>query len=213
MIVDGPVTAYAARVGQSVTTSRPARMPRTERREHLLDVAAGLILDKGIEAVTMEGVAAAAGVSKGLGYAYFDNSSALLRALLEREVRKLNERIVAASAGETTLEGRLRATVHAWFDHIEEYGVLMGRLLEATRNDGPHVEARNAYNRSNERWWAQHAERELGVPNGKGQIATAIILAGLQGVVQRWTQCGDSRAELEEVFMRVAMGGLQNLVD
>jgi AcrR family transcriptional regulator len=191
--------------------TRPARLPRGERREHLLDVAAGLILDKGIEAVTMEGVAAAAGVSKGLGYAYFDNSSTLLRALLERETGKLNERIVAAFSQRQDFEGRLRAVIGAWFDHVEEHGVLMGRLLEATRNDGPHVEARNAYNRFNEQWWADLAERELGVPNGKGQIATAIILSGLQGVVQRWTQCGDTRDELEDVFMSVAMGGMQNL--
>jgi TetR/AcrR family transcriptional regulator, fatty acid biosynthesis regulator len=190
---------------------RPARLSRNERREHLLDVAAGLILDKGIEAVTMEGVAAAAGVSKGLGYAYFDNSSTLLRALLEREVGKLNERIVAAYRTADDFESRLRATIHAWFDHVEENGVLMGRLLEATRNDGPHVEARNAYNRFNEKWWADLAERELGVPNARGQIATAIILSGLQGVVRRWTECRDSREELEEVFMRLAMGGLRNL--
>ena len=191
--------------------TRPARLPRSERREHLLDVAAGLILDKGIEAVTMEGVAAAAGVSKGLGYAYFANSSTLLRALLEREVGKLNERVRKAYSGETTLEARLRAVVHAWFDHIEQDGILMGRLLQATRNDGPHVEARNAYNRFNEKWWADLAERELGVPNSQGQIATAILLSGLEGVVQRWVQCGDTREELEEVFMRVAMGGLHNL--
>ena len=192
---------------------RPSRLPRSERREHLLDVAAQLIIDKGIEAVTMEGVASAAGVSKGLGYAYFANSSTLLRALLGREVRKLNERISAAFATEIDFEARLRAVIHAWFDHIEEHGILMGRLLQATRNDGPHVEARNAYNRFNEQWWADLAERELGVPNGRGRIATAIILTGLEGVVQRWTQCGDSREELEEVFMRVAMGGLQNLRD
>lgn len=191
--------------------TRAARLPRLERREHLLEVAAGLIIDKGIDAVTMEGVAAAAGVSKGLGYAYFTNSSTLLRALLEREVRKLQASIVEAFAAETTFEGRLRATIHAWFDHIEEQGILMGRLLQATRNDGPHVEARNSYNRFNDQWWADLAERELGVPNGKGRIATAILLAGLEGVVQRWTQCGDSREELEDVFMRVAMGGLQNL--
>jgi AcrR family transcriptional regulator len=190
---------------------RPARLPRNERQAQLLDVAAKLILDKGIDAVTMEGVAAAAGVSKGLGYAYFDNSSTLLRALLEREVGKLNERIVAAYRTEDDFEGRLRATIHAWFDHVEENGILMGRLLEATRNDGPHVEARNAYNRFNEKWWADLAERELGVPNGKGQIATAIILSGLQGVVRRWSECHDSREELEEVFMRVAMGGMRNL--
>lgn len=197
----------------SADASRPARLPRSERREHLLDVAAQLILDKGIEAVTMEGVATAAGVSKGLGYAYFSNSSTLLRALLEREVRKLNKRISEAFGTETEFEGRLRAVIHAWFDHIEEQGILMGRLLQATRNDGPHVEARNAYNRFNEQWWADLAERELGVPNGRGRIATAIILSGLEGVVQRWTQCGDTRDELEEVFMRVAMGGLQNLRD
>lgn len=191
--------------------TRPARLPRGERREHLLDVAAGLIIDKGIEAVTMEGVAAAAGVSKGLGYAYFTNSSTLLRALLEREVRKLQASIVEAIGAETSFEGRLRVTIHAWFDHIEEQGVLMGRLLQATRNDGPHVEARNAYNRFNDQWWADLAERELGVPPVLGRIATAILLAGLEGVVQRWTQCGDSREELEDVFMRVAMGGLENL--
>jgi AcrR family transcriptional regulator len=212
VIVDGGVTAYHRAVAQEAAT-RPARLPRSERREHLLDVAAALILDKGIEAVTMEGVAAAAGVSKGLGYAYFANSSTLLRALLEREVQKLNTRIIEAYKLETSFEGRLRATVHAWFDHVEEQGILMGRLLQATRNDGPHVEARNAYNRFNEKWWADLAERELGVPNGKGQIATAIILSGLEGVVQRWVQCGDTRAELEDVFMRVAMGGLENLRD
>lgn len=159
----------------------------------------------------MEGVAAAAGVSKGLGYAYFANSSTLLRALLEREVGKLNERVRKAYGGETSFEARLRAVIHAWFDHIEQDGILMGRLLQATRNDGPHVEARNAYNRFNEKWWADLAERELGVPNSKGQIATAILLSGLEGVVQRWVQCGDSRDELEDVFMTVAMGGLHNL--
>lgn len=198
-------------MASTADASRPSRLPRSERREHLLDVAAQLIIDKGIEAVTMEGVASAAGVSKGLGYAYFANSSTLLRALLGREVRKLTERVNAAFATEEDFEARLRAVIHAWFDHIEEHGVLMGRLLQATRNDGPHVEARNAYNRFNEQWWADLAERELGVPNGRGRIATAIILTGLEGVVQRWTQCGDTREELEEVFMRVAMGGLQNL--
>jgi AcrR family transcriptional regulator len=200
-------------VATSADATRPSRLPRSERREHLLDVAAQLILDKGIEAVTMEGVATAAGVSKGLGYAYFANSGTLLRALLGREVRKLNERVTSAFGSEDDFEARLRAVIHAWFDHIEEQGVLMGRLLQATRNDGPHVEARNAYNRFNEQWWADLAERELGVPNGRGRIATAIILTGLEGIVQRWTQCGDTREELEEVFMRVAMGGLQNLRD
>jgi len=188
--------------------TRPARLPRNERRAQLLDVAAQLILEKGVDAVTMEGVAAAAGVSKGLGYAYFDNSSALLRTLLEREVENLNGRIADAVRRERGFEGRLRATVHAWFDHIEARGVLMGRLLEATRNDGPHVEARNEYNRRNERFWAEIAEKELGIPRARGEIASAILLAGLQGVMRRWTECGDDRDELEAIYLRVTMAGL-----
>ena len=191
-------------------TPRPARLPRSQRREQLLDVAAGLILEKGTEAVTMEGVAAAAGVSKGLGYAYFANSSTLLRALLEREVRKLQASIMEALGRETTFEGKLRATVRAWFDSLAEQGVLLGHLLVASRNEGPHVEARNAYNRNNDDFWAGMAQRELGVPIERGRIAARILLSGLEGLVQRW-QCGDSREDLEEVFVQMAMGGLERL--
>ena len=198
-------------MARSAAAARPARLPRSERREHLLDVAAGLILEKGIEAVTMEGVAAAAGVSKGLGYAYFSNSSTLLRALLEREVRKLQGRIVEAMKDKDTFEDKLRATIHAWFDVISEQGILMGMLLQATRNDGPHVEARNAYNRANDEFWAELAQRELGVPKEHGLIATRILLSGLEGLVQRWTQCGDRREVLEDVFIEMAMGGLDRL--
>ena len=156
--------------------------------------------------------AAAAGVHLALFSWFWQSSPSLALAVgLNWGLGKLNERVRKAFSGETTFEGRLRAVIHAWFDHIEQDGILMGRLLQATRNDGPHVEARNAYNRFNEKWWADLAERELGVPNSKGQIATAILLSGLEGIVQRWVQCGDSRDELEDVFMTVAMGGLHNL--
>ena len=54
-------------------------------------------------------------------------------------------------------------------------------------------------------------ERLLAIDAYTAPTRAAIILSGLQGVVQRWTHCGDTREELEEVFMRVAMGGLRNL--
>lgn len=191
--------------------ARAARLPRNERREHLLDVAAELVVERGVESVTMEGVAAAAGVSKGLGYAYFANSSELLQALLKRELKRLQSCVVAALEAEEGFEPKLRATVHAWFDVVTERGVLLASLLHAAWHEGPHVESRNAYNRRNDAFWADLAERELGVPREHGEIATAILLAGLDGVVQRWSQCGDDRDVLEDVFMRLAVGGLQHL--
>jgi len=61
-------------------------------------VAAQLIIDDGVDSVTMESVAAAAGVSKGLGYAYFDDRGDLLMAVLNRETHLMERRIGRAVA-------------------------------------------------------------------------------------------------------------------
>ena len=193
------------------TPARAARLPRNERREHLLDVAAEIVVAKGVDGVTMEGVAAAAGVSKGLGYAYFANSGELLLALLQRESGKLGTRVMTAMSEATGFEDKLRAAIHAWFGVVEESGVLFAHLLQAAWHEGPHVEAWNEYLQSRDRFWADMAERELGVPHQHGEIASAILMAGLQGVVQRWSQNGDPPDLLEDVFMKVAVGGLKNL--
>ena len=150
-------------------------------------------------------------MSKGLGYAYFANSSELLQALLKRELKRLQARVVEALGEAEGFEPKLRATVHAWFDVVSERGVLLASLLHAAWHEGPHVESRNSYNRRNDAFWAELAERELGVPREKGEIATAVLLAGLDGVIQRWSQCGDDRELLEDVFMALAVGGLTNL--
>jgi len=191
--------------------ARAARLPRNERHEHLLDVAADLVVERGIDGVTMEGVAAAAGVSKGLGYAYFANSSELLLALLRRESAKLGSRILGAMGDATTFEEKLRAAIHEWFSVVEEDGVLFARLLQGTWHDGPHVDEWNDYLKKRDRFWAVLAEEELGVDRQHGEIATAILMAGLQGIVQRWSQCGDDPELLEDVFMKIAVAGLENL--
>jgi AcrR family transcriptional regulator len=95
---------------------RAARLSAEERREHFLDVTAQLVLEKGAEAVTMESVAAAAGVSKGLGYAYFSNRNELLLSLLNRELGELQRRSTEEIRRATDFEGRIRATVRVWFD-------------------------------------------------------------------------------------------------
>jgi AcrR family transcriptional regulator len=60
-------------------------MPPAERREQLLDATLGLIADRGYEAVSMEGIARRAGVTKPVVYDLFGGLSDLLEALLERE--------------------------------------------------------------------------------------------------------------------------------
>jgi AcrR family transcriptional regulator len=121
-------------------TIKPRRLPAGQRREHLLDVAAAIILDSGFEALTMESVAERAGVSKGLGYAYFDNAEELALALYDREMAEFYRRILAATAARESFDERMRRALHAHLNVIAERGVLFvilqnklsGRKLKRT---------------------------------------------------------------------------------
>lgn len=193
--------------------SRARRLSGPERREHFLDVAAALILDRGVEAVTMEAIAAAAGVSKGLGYAYFANRNALLIGVLERELIEFGRRADAGVRAASNFEGRLRAAIGAWFDVMTERGVLIGTLLTINSLQGPLEERRQAWNRDTESLYAGVIEREFGIDPEKGRAAAAILLAGLSGVLERWTRGGDSREVLEATYVDIIIGGLRALAD
>jgi AcrR family transcriptional regulator len=166
-------------------STAPTRLPRAARREHLLDVAAGLILDGGVDAVNMEAVAARAGVSKGLGYAYFDNSSDLLVALYDREMSDLEQRTLAGMREASDFEGKIRAAVSAWFDLVAERGALLGALFgSAIVRDAVEVRGRSG-------------QREM--QNFYGRM------------IERFGAHKGDRATLEETYMRLAMGGLRAL--
>ena len=199
------MTPSAARVGK--------RLPREERREHFLDVAVELIVDKGIDAVTMESVAAAAGVSKGLGYAYFTDASDLLMAVLSRETHAMERRIVLAVADADGFEDKIRAGTKAWFDTVSERGTLFSTLTNTSQIRGTRANDRRASLKRWEGFYADLAERELGVPKRQADIASAILIAGLSGIVRRWVDHRDSRRVLEETYVAFAIGGLRALVE
>lgn len=52
------------------------------RRERLLDAALATFVDKGIDGATVKDITAAAGVTQGLLYHYFDDKDALVQAIL-----------------------------------------------------------------------------------------------------------------------------------
>lgn len=61
-----------------------ARLPPAERREQLLTAAQAVALERGFHAVTIDGVARAAGVTRPVVYGAFEDRTALLTALLDR---------------------------------------------------------------------------------------------------------------------------------
>ncbi len=67
----------------------PERCDAARNRKLLLDAAADLVAERGVDAVTMEAVAAKAGVGKGTVFRRFGSRSGLMNALLDHTEREL----------------------------------------------------------------------------------------------------------------------------
>jgi AcrR family transcriptional regulator len=100
------------------------RADARRNRERILCAAARLIEERGIEAVSMDDVACAAGVGKGTLYRRFGDRSALLHALIEEPERAFQESLIRGEAplgpGAPPLE-RLHAFGDALLDHLERH--------------------------------------------------------------------------------------------
>jgi AcrR family transcriptional regulator len=88
----------------SASKTKPAEEPRQRaahlgperRRPLVLDAARHLFVAHGYRGTSMEGIAAAAGVTKPVVYRCYPNKQALFRALLEREEERLLASVTAA---------------------------------------------------------------------------------------------------------------------
>jgi AcrR family transcriptional regulator len=94
-------------------------MSGTERREQLIRVGRGLFAEKGFEAVTVEEVAAEAGVSKPVVYEHFGGKEGLYAVVVDREMSDLLTRVQAALTPDRP-KLMLQSVVLAWLDYISE---------------------------------------------------------------------------------------------
>lgn len=78
--------------GLVVMNPRPARSDALKNRRILLETAARLFAEQGVDEVTMSAVAQSAGVGKGTLYRHFASKAELCHALLDQEQRDLQER-------------------------------------------------------------------------------------------------------------------------
>ncbi len=122
--------------------TRAPRMPIEVRREQVLDAALRIICARGYGAANMEAIARETGVAKTVVYDAYGGRDRLLRALLEREER----RILA------TLEAPAEGDLLAWVEHglrAVRANPAEWRLLLAPAGETPdlvreHVEAGRA---------------------------------------------------------------------
>ena len=79
-------------------SARPERADAARNRQRVLDAARQLFRERGVRAVTMSDVAAAAGVAKGTVFHRFGDRAGLALALVDEHERVLQEQILRGPA-------------------------------------------------------------------------------------------------------------------
>jgi len=188
---------------------RPKRLNRQEREASLLAAASKIVANEGVEALTMEGVAAEVGVNKALPYRFFANSDAVLLALWDRETAAFDAQVEAALEGKEALEDKLRAILGVWLDSVEAGGGTLGRL-EAAGVGPPELDQRRKERTAGILdFFATLFRAEFSVTQQEAVTAAAILGSGAPGLAALQAHTGWPRRRLTDTFVRMCIGALK----
>ncbi|MFI6872352.1 TetR/AcrR family transcriptional regulator [Streptomyces sp. NPDC050400] len=116
-----------------MTTGVRRRMGVEERRRQLIGVALELFSHRSPDEVSIDEIAAAAGISRPLVYHYFPGKLSLYEAALKRAAEDLAERFREPQDG--PLGARLLRVMGRFFDFVDEHGPGFSALMRG----GPAV--------------------------------------------------------------------------
>lgn len=160
-------------------------------------------------AVTMEGVAERAGVSKALPYNHFANADDLLVELYRREVVDHRRRVREIGLNDPT--DRSRASFRAFFQTVHGHHVVHSVLTQPTQTPGPLRDQQLAFQRESEQFFADRYRERLNLPESTSLIAACIMLQSLSGTIRAWSKGYGTEEEIEEVFVTMVDEGLRAL--
>ncbi len=128
------------------------KMRRGDTRAHLLEAVAGLLEERGIEAVTLRAVGERAGVSRQAPYKHFADKGELLSVLAARYFERLAEEMIsAAEEAEGPPFGRLEAMLEAYAQVAlaspARYRLMFGSEVRRRPYPEVHEAARGLYGR------------------------------------------------------------------
>jgi AcrR family transcriptional regulator len=113
--------------------------PATEDRRAQLLAAADRAVQREGSAASMNVIAAEAGITKPILYRHFGDKGGLYRALAERHIDSLLERLRTALLTRGGLRARTQATVEAYLASVEEQPQIYRFLVERAAAEVPDV--------------------------------------------------------------------------
>ncbi|MGW5743609.1 TetR/AcrR family transcriptional regulator [Amycolatopsis sp. NPDC003861] len=206
------------RSGPKSVSSTPAELPvlgapvreradAARNRIRVLEAAEKLFAERGVDAVTMDDIAGAAGVGKGTLYRRFGDKGGLAMALLDERERELQERIITGppplGPGAEPAD-RLGAFIEAYLELLDRQLDLV--LLSETATTGAR------FRTGAHTLWRRHC-RHLFEAGGAedAEIAADVLLAALSAEqVRHWRQEREvSSVALAESLVRLARAWLR----
>jgi AcrR family transcriptional regulator len=199
------------------TTAQRSRLPRAEREQQVLDIAHARFAADGFAAVTMDDVAAAAGVTKPLLYAYFGNKERLYLACMQRAADAMLTTVGSAIAGADGPADALRRGLRAFFAFVDGDRDAWRVLFDETQPAGGEL-ARGVADYRN-RLLALVSQTQLALipPAGRDRAATEVealsnALLGASESLARWwlrTPGAMPAADAAELLIATVEPGLQ----
>ncbi len=177
--------------------ARKPRVPALERRRQILDVANGLLSERGIDSVQITTVASHARVSRPLVYRLFPTRQALIVALLEdfASILSAKFRQTLVERLPDSVEAITRLFIEACCDAIEERGAGAWRLLDARDTEADvAVLGRSILARLMAPWHPKIAEF-TGLSKRRATILAHVITSAGRAMLEGWIDGHVSRAE------------------
>lgn len=193
-----------------MTSKKPKRMSTDDRRDHLLDVAARVIVTEGVAATSMEKVAIEAGVSKPLVYKYFDNRKDLLSNLLLREFPAFHMRPLEIGPDES-FANVIRRTTMAFIDRYIDNGILIERLMNEPAVAHQTLRLQEKGRQHTVQVFGELFVREHGVSLKEGVLAAELFMGVTLFAAKRLARDNSRYDEIVEMVVQIIVAAISNL--
>lgn len=178
------------------------------RREHLLEVAGRMVRQGGWNALSMQGLAAAAGVSRQLVYAHFGSAEDLSVATLTHLFERAYEATAAIVRTGTHPAGVLAAAYELFLDLPAEERRALRALAD---DDGGRRGLGRAKRRLRARiadLWLPYVRRITGLGSAEASALTWMLITASWSLADRIAEGLVGRARGRELFVRFAVEAL-----
>jgi TetR/AcrR family transcriptional regulator, fatty acid biosynthesis regulator len=157
----------------------------------------------------MERVAREAGVSKALVYNYFSNQTNLLRALLKRDLERVQREQMRAALSAKTFSDLVRNTTHIALVEVEKRGAFLRRLLSEPSLSDAAGTVRTHEHDANVRYLAKRIAKEFKVSIGDALQLTEVGLGLTIAAGDHLQKSGAARADVEDMTVAMIIGAVK----